>query len=294
MRVTPSIQTRNFLENLNLLKSRMDKAQEEVSSGKTVNRLSDGPFAAAQSSEIGALVSANEQYISDNKQLRSKLELTDSVLQFVNKSLDGAKALAAQALSGTTTPESRDALATAVEGARQEVLSAANTQFNGASLFAGALSRTQPFVDSAGVVTYQGNDEPVYQRVDRTSVIQTNVTGQDLFIDPPSVFSSLSNLKTAILNNDTASVRAELSNLEAISSRVNTTAATFGNKMKMLDDLQSGVLDQNRALQARVSDLTDANLVESISKLQLAGQAIDVSLKAQAQVQQLSLMDFLR
>jgi flagellar hook-associated protein 3 FlgL len=294
MRVTPSIQTRNFLENINQLKSRMDKAQEEVSSGKTVNRLSDNPFAAAQSSEIEALVSANEQYISDNKQLRSKLELTDSVLQFVNKSLDEAKALAAQALSGTTTPESRQALATAVEGARQEVLSAANTQFNGASLFSGALPRTQPFVDSAGVVTYQGNDEAVYQRVDRTSVIQTNVTGQDLFIDPPSVFSSLSNLKTAILNNDTVSVRAELSNLEAVSSRVNTTAATFGNKMRMLDDLQSSVQDQNRALQSRVSDLTDANMVQSISNLDLASQAVNIALKAQAQVQQLSLLDFLR
>jgi flagellar hook-associated protein 3 FlgL len=294
MRITPTIQARNFLENINQSKTRLDRAQDEVSSGKKVNRLSDNPFAAAQSSEVGAVVSANEQFITDNSQLRSRLELTDSVLQLVNRSLDEGKSLAAQSLSGTTTPESRQALATAIEGVRQEVLSAANTQFNGTPLFAGTLSRTQPFADSSGVVSYQGNDEPVYQRVDKTTVVQTNVTGQDLFLDPPSVFSALNNLKTAISSNDASAIRAELANLETISSRVNTTAATFGNKMKMIDDVQTSLKDQNRAMQDRISDLTDANMVESITDMELAGQAVNVTLQAQARMQQLSLLDFLR
>ena len=103
MRVTASIQNRNFLEHINQLKARMDKAQEEVSSGKTVNRLSDNPFAASQSSEIASVVSANDQLIAGNTQLRSKLELSDSVLQSLIQSTDSALSLATQALSGTTT-----------------------------------------------------------------------------------------------------------------------------------------------------------------------------------------------
>ena len=294
MRVTPTIQDRNFLEDVNRLKSRQQKSQEEVSSGKTVNRLSDNPFAAAQSSNIISAVSANDQFIAANGQLRSQLELTDYVLQSLNSSIDAAKTLAAQALSGTTTADSRQALATAVGGVRQQVLSASNTQFNGTFLFAGTQTTTEPFLDSGGTVTYQGNDEPVYQRLDRSSVIKTNVTGQELFVDSPSVFSVLDDLKAAILANDTTAIKSRLDDLEAVSNRINTTNAIIGNNMQLVDQIQSTLRDHSQALHQQDSNLTDANLVKSISDLNLTGQALNVALNAQARIQQLSLLDYLR
>ena len=294
MRVTPTIQDRNFLEDVNRLKSRQQKSQEEVSSGKTVNRLSDNPFAAAQSSNITSAISANDQFISANGQLRSQLELTDYVLQSLNNSIDAAKTLAAQALSGTTTADSRQALATGMNGIRQQVLSASDTKFNGTFLFAGTQSTTEPFVDSGGTVTYQGNNEAVYQRLDRSSVIKTNVTGQELFVDSPPVFSVLDDLKTAILANDTAAIKARLNDLDTISSRINTTDAIVGSNMQLVDQMQSTLRDQSQALQLRDSNLTDANLAKSISDLNLTSQALNVALNAQGRIQQLSLLDYLR
>src|SRR5678815_2795189 len=153
MRITPTTQTRTFLENLNRLRIREDQAHAELSSGKSVNRLSDNPFAASQASRITSVMAENDQFIKINEQLQGRLQTTDSVLQALIQSIDAGKSLAAQALSGTTTPESRAALATAVEGVRQEVLSASNTQFDGNYLFAGTETSTQPFVDTAGTVT---------------------------------------------------------------------------------------------------------------------------------------------
>jgi flagellar hook-associated protein 3 FlgL len=295
MRIVPTIQYRDFLDNINQSKSRLDKAQEEISSGKTVNRLSDNPYAAAQTSEIAAISSANDQFIANNDQLRSKLELTDSVLQLLNQTIDSAKVLAVQALSGTTTPESRQALATAVDGTKQQTLSDANIKFNGSYLFAGTLNTTQPFVDAGGgTVTYQGNNESIFQRLDRSTVLKTNVTGQELFLDSPPIFSVLEDLKTAIQNNDVTTIRARLDDLEAISDRVNNTDTNVGNDIQLLDQIQSRIKSQNVALQTQSSRLGDANLVESISKLELATQAVNTTLNAQAKVQQLSLIDFLR
>jgi flagellar hook-associated protein 3 FlgL len=294
MRVTPTIQDRNFLEDVNRLRSRQQKSQEEVSSGKTVNRLSDNPFAAAQSSNIMSAISANDQFTAANGQVRSQLELTDYALQSLNSSIDAAKNLAAQALAGTTTADSRQALATGVDGIRQQVLSLSNTKFNGTFLFAGTQTTTAPFVDTGGTVTYQGNDEAVYQRLDRTSVVKTNVTGQELFVDSPSVFSVLDDLKTAILANDTATIKSRLNDLDTVSSRVNTTDAIVGSNMQLVDQVQSVLSDQSQALQQQDSNLTDANLAESISNLNLTSQALDVALNAQARIQQLSLLDYLR
>ena len=104
MRVTPSMQDRNFLENINRTKTRLDKAQEQITTGKRVNRFSDDPFAASQSNRIAALTSTNDQFIANNELLRSKLELTDSTLQSLIQTMDSARTAAAQALSGTTTP----------------------------------------------------------------------------------------------------------------------------------------------------------------------------------------------
>jgi flagellar hook-associated protein 3 FlgL len=294
MRVTPSIQNRNFLENVNQLKTRLDKAQEEVSSGKTVNRLSDNPFAASQASNLTSMIGANDQFTAMNDRLKGKLEVTDTVLQSMIRNLDSAQALATQALSGTTTPEARNALAGDVEGIRKQMLSAGNTQLNGSYIFAGTMTTAAPFVDTAGVVTYNGNDEAMYQRLDRSVVVQTNITGQDLFLGAPPMFTVLSDLKNAILANDTTTIQARLNDLQSISDRVNDIDSTVGNNMKLVDQLQDSLRANSQALQDHISTLTDADLAKSITDMNLTNQSINMSLNAQANVQQLSLLDYLR
>jgi flagellar hook-associated protein 3 FlgL len=181
-----------------------------------------------------------------------------------------------------------------MEGVRQEILSGANTQFDGNSLFAGTETSTQPFVDTAGTVSYQGNDEAIYQRLDRSVVVQTNITGQDLFVDAPSPFVVLADLKTAITNNDATAIRAGLADLDTIQNRMNTTAATVGNNIRLTEQLKNALQTHNETLQEHVSTMTDANLAKSISDLNLTTSAISATLGAQAQVQQFSLLDFLR
>ena len=93
MRITPSMQNRNFLENIDDAKARVDKAQREISSGKRVNQLSDDPFAASQASRIASVMSVNDQLIANSDLLQSKLQLTDSVLQSLNETIDDAKSI---------------------------------------------------------------------------------------------------------------------------------------------------------------------------------------------------------
>jgi len=287
------MQNRNFLENIDDAKARVDKAQREISSGKRVNQLSDDPFAASQASRIASVMSVNDQLIANNDLLRSKLELTDSVLQSLNETIDDAKSIAVQALSGTTTPESRSALAAAMEGARAKALSTASAQFDGTFIFSGTLTSTEPFQDSGGTVTFHGNDEPLFMRLDRTTVIKTNITNADLFAGPPSVFGVLDSLPAAIEANDTSAIRAGLSDLELIANRINTSAAVIGSDIQLVDKVQSALKSHNLALQSESSRLTDADLVESISSLNLSNEAVSVTLQAQSRVQQLSLIDFL-
>src|SRR6185436_3569254 len=225
--------------------------------------------------------------------LRSKLELTDSTLQSLVQTMDSARTAAAQALSGTTTPESRAALAESVGSARAQALSSANAKFNGLYLFAGTLSTDSPFVDSGGSVSYMGNDDPLYMRLDAATVMKTNLTNSDVFAGPPAMFDTLDALKTAIQNNDTAGIRARLSDLETISDRLNTADTIVGGNLRLVDQVQKALKDHNNALLSESSRLTDADLVKAISDLNLANDAVSVSLRSQAQIQNLSLIDLM-
>ncbi len=73
MRVTQTIQNRIFLENLVQTKTRLDKAQAEIATGKKVNELEDDPYAAAQASDISAVSTVNEEFMSNNDHLKVNL-----------------------------------------------------------------------------------------------------------------------------------------------------------------------------------------------------------------------------
>jgi flagellin-like hook-associated protein FlgL len=113
-------------------------------------------------------------------------------------------------------------------------------------------------------------------------------------MDGPGVFSVLSDLKAAILANDTAAIRAGLSDLDAIASRMNTSASAVGNNMRLIDQMQEHLRSSNLGLQEHISSMTDADLAKSITDMSLTNQALNLTMSSQAQVQQLSLLDFLR
>lgn len=294
LRMTATIQARTFLENVMQNKIRLDKAQEEVSTGKRVNHLSDDPYAVAQSTQNAATLASNEQYISNNDLLRNKLDLMDTTLQASIKNLDYVKTLVAQALSGTTTSQIRESLADAITGGKQQALSLANTQFNDRFLFSGSMTNVAPFVDTGSGVIYQGNTQSIYQRLDRSTTMQTNISGQELFEQGTPLFDLLDQLHADILNNDETAIRADMQSLNTIADRFNSYGSMVGNSQQMVDQVQSRLKDQKIALESIDSRLMDANLVESISNFNLANQAVNASLSSQSRIQQMSLIDYLQ
>ena len=113
----------------------MDRAQEQMSSGLRVNSLSDDPYAAEQASEISAVLSENDEFIANNDQLISKLTYLDNTLQGLIRTMDTARTLAAQALSGTTTAESRATLLKVPTGCENRCFRSPTRSTTGCSCF---------------------------------------------------------------------------------------------------------------------------------------------------------------
>lgn len=184
MRVDP-----NFVTNLSgsLDQSQIVEANltAQLSSGLRVTSLADDPVAAAQASMIGSEIAEEDNYVQTASSDSSMLQVTDSTLGEVVTQLTSALTLAVQGSNGTLDAANLSTIAQQLTGIRDQVLSLANTSYQGNYLFAGSLGSTKPFtVDTSttpATVSYVGDTNVQYVTTPAGLKIQMNLPGSAIF-----------------------------------------------------------------------------------------------------------------
>jgi flagellar hook-associated protein 3 FlgL len=115
-----------------LLASIQDTKQSEtiatlqLSSGRSVNQLSDNPVAAALVLNHNQ-AAGDGQYLQNLSTLQSKFQVADSALGNVVSVLTRALSLGVEGANGTLNPADRQAIAGEVQGLLNQAVSLANT-----------------------------------------------------------------------------------------------------------------------------------------------------------------------
>src|SRR3954471_16067038 len=139
----------NSLAGLNNNLTALTKAQNQLATGRVLNRPSDSPIDTNKSMQVRsdlARVTQQERNISDAS---SRLDQTDSALQDLQDLLKRVKTLTVQGLNtGANDATSSGALATELTALRADMLGVANTTINGRPIFGGITS---------GAVAYQAD-----------------------------------------------------------------------------------------------------------------------------------------
>lgn len=135
------------------------KTQQQLTTGTRLTRAADDPTGAAQAQRIDHAVAALEQFGRSSDLLENRLRLQESALTDAGDILGRARELATQANTATVSPEDRSLIAKEIRHLRASLLAVANRDDgNGRALFAGQRDGVTPFADSAGVVSYSGDD----------------------------------------------------------------------------------------------------------------------------------------
>jgi flagellar hook-associated protein 3 FlgL len=179
----------NFVTNLlgSLDQSQMVEANltAQLSSGLRVTSLADDPVAAAQASMIGSEIAEEDNYVQTASSDSSMLQVTDSTLGEVVTQLTSALTLAVQGSNGTLDAANLSTIAQQLTGIRDQVLSLANTSYQGNYLFAGSSGSTKPFtVDTSttpATVSYVGDTNVQYVTTPAGQKIQMNLPGSAIF-----------------------------------------------------------------------------------------------------------------
>ncbi|MDR4502338.1 MAG: hypothetical protein MRJ96_12885 [Nitrospirales bacterium] len=125
--------------------------QEQVSSGKRVNRPSDDPIAAERISQFKNVLQTTERRLFSVQEAVGRLNVSDSTFSTVGHAVQRGRELAIQARNDTNSGVERANIAKEINQLFQSLSGLANTQLNGRSIFAGHETLTDPYVP--GTVT---------------------------------------------------------------------------------------------------------------------------------------------
>jgi len=293
-RTTTASQYRDLTENIRRASSSVNRALLEITSGKRILAPSDDPSAVQEIQSLKITQLRNDQFLSNIGSALDELSFVDTTIDHIELTLEEARKQAVAGLSGTTTAESREAIAKQLDSLKAQLLSLANTSFNGKFLFGGTASNSAPFTQGVGgVVSYNGNANPVFIRADEQTLVQTNVTGAELFVGPPDVFAALDSASAALRADDENQLRTALDDVSSGLSQVRLAHSAVGATISQLQNMQEALLQLDVNLQEQAARLQDVDLIEAATRLNQSQRALEAALSAGGRIIRLSLLDFL-
>ncbi len=148
MRVDPSY-VNNLVGGLNQTQASTQQLTSELSSGARVNSLSDDPLAAGQNVLLLNQMQQDDSFTQSSNLVTGQLQVADSALGQVVSQLTQAISLATSANNGTMNASNQSSIANEIAGIRAEVMTLANSSYQGQYIFGGGQTGRSPFSLSA-------------------------------------------------------------------------------------------------------------------------------------------------
>ena len=292
-RVTQNMLSRGSLAGLQGSLTRLAQTQEQLSTGRVLNRPSDSPTDTTAAMRLRASIADRQQFARNAGDGIGWLGLIDSTLTTMSDQVRRARELGLQgANTGAMSATGRDALATEVDQLRESLLQQANATYIDRPVFGGVTSGKQAY-DASGA--FVGETGAVVRTVADGVRVRVDLDGRDVFgPDGASLFDDLAALSTALRAGDADGINAGVERLGAGLDRLGDGLATVGARYAQVERAQVAAGDAELQLRSNLSELENVDVAEAVVDLQMQEMAYQAALGATARVMQPSLLDFLR
>jgi flagellar hook-associated protein 3 FlgL len=285
MRINPDF-VQGLVSAVNQTQANEQTYTNEISTGVSVNSLSDNPAAASQDFLLRTEINANDSFVQSANTLTSQMQVADTALGSVVTQLTSAISLATEGANGTLNASNLQSIANQISGIRDEVVSLANSSYQGQYLFAGSKSSTQPFSLGTGTpppVLYSGDSTLSYTMTPNGQQIQMNLPGSSIFgSGSTGVIAALNNLINDFNTGaSSATVSTDIASLTAGMDTVTQQRVILDNSMNRLQASTTYAQSETTQLQAAQNAVIQANPTKLATLL------------SQTQTQNTSLIDMI-
>lgn len=340
MKVTENTTYRMLQTNLDRITNRLENLRFQGATGVKLNKPSDDPASIRPVLTTRTQIRHSERYLETMGVTLDKMESTDGHLAHVENILVRAKEIAINAINGGMSDADLAVLADEIGQLRQELLDSANAKVDGKYIFAGYEENTIPFVPNPGYIPatvppvpgqydptdsttwpyyYQGDNNPTELEITPGEVLESNITGNDLFFgvangswaaSPPAanqsdagridIFSVLTRVEEAIRAGNVddplgagGGIQAQIDNLETSADQERRLRSQLGNKASRVESAMLHMEDVQIDLEQILSRYQDTDAIENFNDIVKQETAFQAALSITSKVSQISILDFL-
>ena len=298
MRVDPDYIS-GLVASLNASSLSEQQLTAELSSGLRVSSLSDDPVAAGQASLLSSGISQDDSFVQTAATTECMMQVTDAALSSVVTQLTSAVSLAVEGNSGTNSSSDLSSLSQQLSSIRDQVLSLANTSYQGTYIFAGSKGNIQPFTldttTSPATVTYNGDAQTGSLTTENGQQLQTTLAGSSVFTAPgANVMTALSNL-VADFASGSVSVTAstDIGALQSALGAVSQQQAILGSSLQRIESASSYAQTDATNRTAAVTSLVSADPATVATQLSSAETQNQALMSVISTVEKQSLFSYL-
>jgi flagellar hook-associated protein 3 FlgL len=329
MRVTNKMLSNNFLRDMRTNLTNMSRIQNQMSSGKQINKPSDDPAKASKIMRMYSEIDANKQYNSNIKNTTNWLDMTDETLDRIGGVVGRIDELLVSTGNAGYGDEQRQAVKDEVNQRVEELSGLLNTSFDGKYIFGGTRGTTKPTdastkdslgnskmmyfevpVDASDVVDtsdagYKQINSKVQVEVSQGVTMEYNVTASEVMnygavdpsdpASPKNLMELLSNITTHLDNGDTSELTNEdLEGIQKAMTNILKLRSQVGAKQNRMESAESRNVDANFNMTEILSATEDIDITETVMEYANMQTIYQASLQTSAKVLQPSLLDYLR
>ena len=298
MRVDPFYVT-NLSSALNQTQATQQQLSQELSSGLRFSAIGDDPVAAAQNVQLLNQIQRDDSFTQTNSLTQGLLQVTDSALGSVVTQLNQAVSLATQANNGTLNSSDLKAISNQLAGVRDEVLSLANTTYQGQYVFGGSQTGTTPFTlnnaTTPATVTYNGDANVNTLVSPNGQSIQLNLPGDQIFTSATAnVLGTLNSLIADYASGGAGSGVADTAALSNALNFVGQQRVMIDNSINRLSAASGAATEEATQLTAAQTNLVQADIASVSTQLALTQSQQTALINVIAALGEGSLFDHLQ
>lgn len=312
MRISTSQQYYNGKQNMLDSQAKLNKLQNQLSTGRKVMSPSDDPVAAARGLLVSQSQSVNKQYMNNQDIALQQLDMTDSILGNMSSTLTNVVSSAVQGGNGAYSAAERRSIATELKQQLSALVDMANSKTaTGEYIFGGYRSNEKPFSDSGSGITYNGNGGTQQLQVESSSQVSITENGSEVFMrvldkngnpipdgsgNNQTLFGSLQKMIDFLegaSGTSKADYDRELDNLNASLDHISRERASVGARQAMVTSLNASSQDLDGQYAATLSSLQDLDYAAAISDFTFQQTQLQAAQQTFSKVSQSSLFNYL-
>ncbi|MFD2615554.1 flagellar hook-associated protein FlgL [Paenibacillus gansuensis] len=296
IRITQNMISSQLTRNLNHNMRKTELYQQQLSTGRVINKPSDDPVGVLYSLRYRSNINANEEYKNNLDHTKSWLDFTDAMTDQTTDIFHRLKELLTQAANGTNPQSALDAIRSEVSELRGQLVSIGNSKLRDNYVFNGQLTDIEPYSAANPAVVTTDSAEISYDLGLGIS-IPVNITGNDVFGGAnaaDNIFTIADNMITYLGTANRAGLTGLIPSLDQRLEKMLNVRSEVGAKVNRLDFLSSRLEDLGGNLENLKSKVEDADMAETIMKQKMNESVYQASLSTGAKIIMPTLVDFLR